>query len=64
VRRAIELGVTKVNVNTEIRGRYFDELERRLPDVRDGLRLLELERSVVTAVADVVSAKLDLLSPR
>lgn len=64
VRRAIELGVTKVNVNTELRGRYLDELERRLPDVRDGLRLLELERSVVTAVADVVSAKLDLLSPR
>jgi len=64
VRRAIELGVTKVNVNTEIRGRYFDELERRLPDVRDGLRLLELQRSVVSAVADVVSAKLDLLSPR
>lgn len=64
VRRAIELGVAKVNVNTEIRGRYLDELGRRLPDVRDGLRLLELQRSIVTAVADVVSAKLDLLSPR
>ena len=64
VRRAIELGITKVNVNTEIRGRYLAELERRLPEVRDGLRLLELQRSVVTAVADVVSAKLDLLSPR
>lgn len=64
LRRAIELGVTKVNVNTELRGRYLDELERRLPDVRDGLRLLELHRSVVTALADVVSGKLELLSPR
>jgi tagatose 1,6-diphosphate aldolase GatY/KbaY len=64
VRRAIELGISKVNVNTELRARYLDELERRLPDVRDGLRLLELEQAVVAAVADVVSAKLAVLSGR
>jgi fructose/tagatose bisphosphate aldolase len=46
VRRAVELGITKVNVNTEIRSRYLDELERR------------------DAVADVVSRRLELLSPR
>jgi tagatose 1,6-diphosphate aldolase GatY/KbaY len=64
VRRAIQLGISKVNVNTELRARYLDELERRLPDVRDGLRLLELERSVVAAVSEVVSAKLAVLSGR
>jgi tagatose 1,6-diphosphate aldolase GatY/KbaY len=64
VRRAIELGISKVNVNTELRARYLEELERRLPDVRDGLRLLELGEAVVAAVADVVSAKLEVLSGR
>ena len=60
VRRAIGLGVCKLNVNTEIRARYLDELAQRLPQTRDGLRLLELESAVVAAVADVVGAKLDL----
>jgi tagatose 1,6-diphosphate aldolase GatY/KbaY len=64
VRLAISLGVCKVNVNTEIRGRYIEELERRLPEARAGLRLLELEAAVIAAVADVVGAKLDLLAGR
>lgn len=62
VRRAIALGVRKVNVNTELRGRYLDELERRLPEVREELRLLELEAAVVAAVAETAGAKLDLLA--
>jgi tagatose 1,6-diphosphate aldolase GatY/KbaY len=62
VRRAIALGVCKVNVNTEIRARYVDELQARLPAAQDGFRLLELQRALVEAVADVVGAKLDLLS--
>jgi tagatose 1,6-diphosphate aldolase GatY/KbaY len=60
VRRAIELGVCKVNVNTELRARYLDELERRLPGAKAGLRLLDLQESLVAAVAEVVGAKLDL----
>ena len=63
VRRAVQLGICKVNVNTELRARYLEELDRRLPDVRDGLRLLELEQSVTAAVAEAASAKLELLSP-
>jgi tagatose 1,6-diphosphate aldolase GatY/KbaY len=64
VRRAIELGVRKVNVNTEIRDRYLDELQRRLPAVREGARLLELNAAIVDTVADVVAAKLELLEGR
>lgn len=64
VRRAIALGIAKVNVNTELRGSYLDELSRRLPEVRGGLRLLELERGVVAAIAETVCAKLDVLSGR
>jgi tagatose 1,6-diphosphate aldolase GatY/KbaY len=61
LRRAIELGVSKVNVNTEIRSRYLDELGRRLPELREGARLLELQQTVVDTVAEVVAAKLELL---
>jgi ketose-bisphosphate aldolase len=64
VRKAIALGVCKVNVNTELRARYFAELYARLPETRDGLRLLELDRAVVAALAAVVEAKLDLLRGR
>jgi tagatose 1,6-diphosphate aldolase GatY/KbaY len=61
VRRAVALGICKVNVNTELRERYLDTLAERLPQVREGARLLELQESVVDAVAAVVAAKLDLL---
>jgi tagatose 1,6-diphosphate aldolase GatY/KbaY len=60
VRRAIELGICKVNVNTEIRSRYLEELGERLPAALDGLRLLELQEAVVAAVAEAAGAKLDL----
>lgn len=63
VRRAIAAGVSKVNVNTEIRERYLSELAAGLPSARAGLRLLDLEAAVVDAVAQVVTAKLDLLTP-
>jgi tagatose 1,6-diphosphate aldolase GatY/KbaY len=61
VRRAIALGVCKVNVNTELRERYLAQLEAGLPTAREGLRLLELEGGVVDAVAETVAAKLALL---
>jgi tagatose 1,6-diphosphate aldolase GatY/KbaY len=59
---AIGLGICKVNVNTEIRSRYLDVVEQRLADVRPGLRLLELQAALVAAVAEVVSAKLDIFA--
>jgi tagatose 1,6-diphosphate aldolase GatY/KbaY len=64
VRRAIGLGIAKVNVNTELRARYLDELGRGLPEVREGQRLLELEQRVQAAVAEAATAKLELLSAR
>jgi hypothetical protein len=50
-----------VNVNTELRERYLAETERRLGAVREGARLLELNRAQADAVAEVVAAKLDVL---
>ena len=61
MRRAVELGVCKVNVNAEIRQGYLTRLADRLPAALDGLRLLELEAAVVDAVGEVVTAKLELL---
>lgn len=61
VRRAVALGVCKVNVNAEIRERYLTRLADQLPAALDGLRLLELEAAVVDAVEDLVTAKLQLL---
>jgi tagatose 1,6-diphosphate aldolase GatY/KbaY len=57
---AIDLGICKVNVNTEIRSRYLEVVEERLAEVRAGLRLLELQAALVDAVAEVVGAKLDV----
>jgi ketose-bisphosphate aldolase len=61
VRRAVSLGISKVNVNTEIRQRYLDRLSEHLQSARDGLNLLELESAVVEAVAAAVDEKLRLL---
>jgi len=62
VRRAVALGVAKVNVNAELRERYLTRLRERLPTVLDGLRLLDLQASLVDAVAEAVGAKLELLA--
>jgi ketose-bisphosphate aldolase len=62
LRRAVAAGITKVNVNTELRARLFAELERCLPETVPGLRLLELESALADAVAEVAAEKLRLLA--
>jgi tagatose 1,6-diphosphate aldolase GatY/KbaY len=62
VRRAVEAGICKVNVNTELRARLFAELERRVPETAPSLRLLELESALADAVAEVAAEKLRLLA--
>jgi tagatose 1,6-diphosphate aldolase GatY/KbaY len=61
VRRAVALGVCKVNVNTELRRRYLGEVSARLPDVLPGLRLLDLQAALVSAVSQAAGEILDLL---
>jgi ketose-bisphosphate aldolase len=60
VRRAVSLGVSKVNVNAEIRERYLATLAERLPDALEGLKLLDLQAAVVADIAAVVDKKLRL----
>ena len=60
VRQAIRLGVAKINVNTELRARYVEVTAERIESAGDGFRVLELNLAQAKAVAEVVSAKLDV----
>lgn len=59
VRRAIELGVRKLNVNTELRDAYLGALASRFGSSQPP-ELLSLLRSAVAAMQAVVAAKLQL----
>jgi tagatose 1,6-diphosphate aldolase GatY/KbaY len=59
VRRAIELGVCKLNVNTEVRDAYLVALADRL-SARERPDLLDLMRAASNAMRAVVAAKLRL----
>lgn len=59
VRRTIELGVCKFNVNTEVREAYISALKQGL-NLSDSPDLLDLMHSGVRAMQGVISAKLRL----
>lgn len=63
VRRAIGLGVAKLNVNTELRDAYLAATERELGRVADGADVLALNEAQADAVAATVAAKLALCEP-
>ncbi len=61
VRRSIELGVCKLNVNTEVRQAYIDSLKRSLssPSPPD---LVQLMQAAIEAMREVVASKLRLFN--
>lgn len=62
VRRAIAGGVRKVNINTELRARYFEALAQQAPLCAPGAKLLDLTDALVDALSEVVEAKLAVIS--
>ena len=60
LRRAVGAGIAKVNVNTELRDRYFETLAARGGALRRGAQLLRLAEELTAAVGEVVAAKLEL----
>jgi tagatose 1,6-diphosphate aldolase GatY/KbaY len=62
--RAVSMGIRKVNVNTELRDRWFEVLEVRGPELRGGSNVLALGEALIEAVREVVAAKLDQLWAR
>lgn len=60
VRRAVGAGIAKVNVNTELRDRWFEVLDRRAGELAAGAQLLRLGEELADAVQEVVAAKIAL----
>ena len=61
VRRAVSLGIAKVNVNTELRAAYFGALASGAGVRAEALDLRGLGEAVIAAVAEAVGAKLAVL---
>jgi tagatose 1,6-diphosphate aldolase GatY/KbaY len=60
IHRAVAEGITKVNVNTELRSRIFEVLVEDATRLQPDARLLELVRHLQDSVAEVAAAKLKL----
>jgi fructose-bisphosphate aldolase, class II len=58
IRRCIELGICKINVNTELRVAYFESLGSSLRAGVQGFDITRLMEAAVVAVQAVVEAKL------
>jgi len=59
IRRSIELGIAKFNVNTEVRQAYLDDLKASLTSTQK-MDLLDVMHSSVQAMQEIVAAKLTL----
>jgi tagatose 1,6-diphosphate aldolase GatY/KbaY len=63
VRRAVELGIGKANVNTELRFAYLRATAEAVGAVLETAAVVDLHHAQKDAVARVVAAKLDLFEP-
>jgi ketose-bisphosphate aldolase len=60
IRQAVLAGIVKINVNTELRDRFFEVLLARSPALQEGAQLLRLTEELSEALAQVVEYKLRL----
>lgn len=60
LRQAIALGISKINVNTELRASYFAVLHQQLAAMAPGLRLLELQHMLIDAQQQVSQSKMQV----
>jgi fructose-bisphosphate aldolase, class II len=58
VRRAVAIGVSKINVNSDMRKAYRDTLEKALRDNPDEYAVVKLMGAVIDAVQSVVERKI------
>jgi tagatose 1,6-diphosphate aldolase GatY/KbaY len=63
LRRAVSLGIAKVNVNTALRDRYLSALAEHLPSAREGARVLQLGLAVADDLAATAGQMFDVLEP-
>ncbi len=62
ISRAVGLGITKVNVNLELRQAYIEATGQGLDEVSEGYNMLELHDRQVAAVEAVAGAKIDIFA--
>ena len=60
LRQVIALGISKINVNTELRECYLGVVTDKLQAVTPGSRLLDLQLALIDALARVVDAKMQV----
>lgn len=58
LRKAVSFGISKINVNTELRAAYFGRIGTELGQTSESLNLKRLSDGVIEAVQEVVDAKL------
>lgn len=56
---AVKIGVTKININSDMRVAYRDTLEQVLAENKDEYAVVKLMDQVISAVQKVVEAKID-----
>ena len=59
---AVEIGVTKININSDMRVAYRTTLEKQLKDNPDEYAVIKLMDKVIKAVSDVVEDKIDMFN--
>jgi fructose-bisphosphate aldolase class II len=59
---AVKIGVTKVNINTDMRIAYRETLEKVLADNKTEFAVVKLMDQVIDAVQKVVESKIDMFS--
>ena len=61
-RDAVKIGVTKININTDMRVAYRDTLEKVLKDNPDEYAVVKLMGGVIDAVQEIVESKIDMFN--
>jgi fructose-bisphosphate aldolase, class II len=59
---AVKIGVTKVNINSDMRKAYRDTLEKALADNKTEYAVVKLMPEVIKAVQTVVESKIDMFN--
>jgi fructose-bisphosphate aldolase class II len=59
-RGAVTRGISKININSELRRAYRDTLEKQLADHKDEYAVVKLMPEVIAAVQAVVEHKIDV----
>lgn len=59
---AVQIGVTKVNINSDMRVAYRNTLEKVLKENPDEYAVVKLMNEVITAVQKVVESKIDMFN--